>query len=194
MYEQANVKLSKEESELVQNREWILTKHAVIGKVVLLFGQLSEEFKLMMQDAGLNEVMLPEPKISKGEQYEKLPYVMLDFPRIFDKENVFAVRCFFWWGNFFSINLQVSGKFQEKYFSSVDDLAKFNDWMFCVNEDVWKHDFSTDNFLPFNAINANEHLNRNFIKTAKKIPLSEWNNAYSFYKKSFSDIISNLAS
>jgi hypothetical protein len=166
----------------------------VIEKVVLLFGELSEEFKLMIQDAGLYEALQPEPKISKGEQYERLPYVMLDFPRIFDKENVFAVRCFFWWGNFFSINFQVSGKFKEKYFSSENDIVKFKEWMFCVNEDPWKHDFNPNNFLPFDQINSNQQLKRSFIKTAKKIPLSEWNNAYSFYKKSFSEVISNLTS
>ena len=41
------------------------------------------------------------PKISRGEQYLGLPYVMLDYPRIFSKENVFAIRTFFWWGNYF---------------------------------------------------------------------------------------------
>ena len=49
------------------------------------------------------------PKIAKGENYLQLPYVLLDYPRCFDKENIFAIRTMFWWGNFFSITLHLSG-------------------------------------------------------------------------------------
>jgi len=191
---QANVKLSKEEWELVQNTEWILTKHAIIQKVISMFGQLSEEFRNVIQDAAITEFISPEPKISKGEQYEKLPYVMLDFPRVFDKENVFAVRSFFWWGNFFSINLHVSGKYKERFFSSEKKLEQFKSWSFCISEDPWRHDFSVNNFLPFAEVNIKEQLQRPFIKIAKKIPLSEWNNVYDFYRNNFGELFRNLVS
>ena len=59
------------------------------------------------------------PKISKGENYKDLPYVMLDYPRCFQKEKTIAIRTFFWWGNFFSINLQLSGEYKEQALPSL---------------------------------------------------------------------------
>jgi len=67
-------------------------------KAVQFFGDTSEQFKLLVQQnpALANEAACAiAPKISKGENYEGLPWVILDFPRYFDKENVFAIRCFF---------------------------------------------------------------------------------------------------
>jgi len=109
-----NVELSKNELELVSSSEFILTKNRIIEKVYNLFGALSEQYK-----AALNEhreilpvdIFKTPPKIYKGENYLSLPYVMMDYPRMFSKEDVFAIRSFFWWGNYFSITLQLSGKY-----------------------------------------------------------------------------------
>ena len=109
-----NVELSKNELELVTSSEVILTKNRIIEKVYLLFGSLSEEYRRLLQAHSSKlapEVFQQSPKISRGEQYLGLPYVMLDYPRIFSKDDVFAIRSFFWWGNHFSIRLQLSGKY-----------------------------------------------------------------------------------
>ena len=39
------LRLSAEEMELVNNREWILTKHRVIKKVYEMFGEINEMMK-----------------------------------------------------------------------------------------------------------------------------------------------------
>ena len=38
------------------------------------------------------EMLFHSPKISKGENYKGLPYVMLDYPRCFGKTDIFAIR------------------------------------------------------------------------------------------------------
>jgi hypothetical protein len=108
------IHLSILETELIQNKEWILTKRKIIEKVYLLFGSTHDSYKEILK----NEQLLPEPhyknitgKISKGENYHGLPYVILDYPALFSKEDIFAVRTMFWWGNFFSISLHLSGKY-----------------------------------------------------------------------------------
>lgn len=195
----ANVKLSQEESELVQNTDWILTKQSVIEKVVMLFGEVSEAYRHLVTETrngneDLHIFLKPEPKISKGEQYERLPYVMLDFPRVFDNENVFAIRSLFWWGNFFSINLHVSGIYREQFFSERIQAEKFKDWFVCIHEDPWQHHFRSDNFRPLTEVGADALSKKDFIKLAKKIPLTEWNSAYSFYQNAFREILHNLVS
>jgi hypothetical protein len=85
----AKVTLSPKELELVNNADWILTKNAVIGKVYELFGQLSEYIVAeLAKHPSLTEqgIDFRSPKISKGEQYEGLPWVMLDHPRHFTNE------------------------------------------------------------------------------------------------------------
>ena len=108
----ANVKLSKNELALVTDASVILTKNNIIAKVYRLFGMLSDEWRnYAVERKGIlpAEIFAVGPKIYKGEQYLGLPYVMLDYPRVYTHAHVVAVRGFFWWGNFFSITLHVSG-------------------------------------------------------------------------------------
>src|SRR5947209_5415196 len=113
-----NVELSKTEMEIVANSEFILTKNRIIEKVYNLFGSLAENYKLVLNEH-INElpaeVISTTPKIYKGENYLGLPYVMMDYPRLFLKTDIFAIRSLFWWGNFFSITLHLSGKFLADY-------------------------------------------------------------------------------
>ena len=81
----AKVTLSPKELELVNNADWILTKNHIIGKVYDLFGELANHYRqeFTTYKSFQHEVAFDiPPKISKGEQYEQLPYVMLDFPKI----------------------------------------------------------------------------------------------------------------
>ena len=120
----AKVTLSTKEWELVNSTDWILTKNQVIDKVYRLFGQQSEQYRTELAKYPLLtelRIDLNSPKIAKGEQYRGLPWVMLDHPRHFTVADTFAIRSFFWWGNYCSITLQLSGKFQEKFIGSIKD-------------------------------------------------------------------------
>src|SRR5437868_14845354 len=119
-----NVELSKNELELVTNADVILTKNSIIEKVYALFGLLSEEYKIILLQHSHHlpaEIFNKAPKIYKGEQYQSLPYVMMDYPRCFYKDDVFAIRSFFWWGNYFSITLQLSGQYLKMF---ADNITK----------------------------------------------------------------------
>ena len=117
MMEKTKIALSAKELELVCNKEWILTKHAIVQKVITLFGRALEDMQQQVEQRihGLPAAVNGQsPKISKGENFQSLPYVMLDYPRYFHKENTLAIRTFFWWGNFFSVTLHLSGEHKEK--------------------------------------------------------------------------------
>src|SRR3982750_1106316 len=114
----ANVKLSNAELLLVCDEQFILTKNSIINKVYQLFGALSENF---IEQAKSKPEIFPvevsgtSPKIFRGENYRNLPYVLLDYPRFFSREKTFAIRCFFWWGNLFSITLHIAGEYFSRY-------------------------------------------------------------------------------
>ena len=56
MTQKTKIDLSASELELVCNKEWILTKHIIIGKVYLLFGALSLSMQRYVQQ---NKATLP---------------------------------------------------------------------------------------------------------------------------------------
>ena len=194
---EAKIHLSKLETELIKNKEWILTKQAVINKVYTFFGELNEMYKQILQE---DDVFLTRfyknvnGKISRGENYEGFPYVMLDYPASFSKENILAIRTMFWWGNFFSITLHISGetyRLKENFPQLLIYLRK-NNFFVCVNEKEWYHNFEVSNYIPAKELDAQqlEQISaRNFFKISKNLKLSKWNEAPQFLEKAFREII-----
>lgn len=198
----ANVKLSKNELLLIENAEVILTKNRIIGKAMDLFGILSDVFRESIKENGNylpKEVITIAPKIYKGEQYLGLPYVMLDYPRCFIKDDFFAIRSLCWWGNFLSIQILISGKYKYPFGENIlqyfiENEIKCKEWFISVHPDPWHHHFETTNYIAATTSNLAELQAKpnSFIKLAKKIPLSEWERSLDFFTNNFNDLIINI--
>ncbi len=180
----AKIGLSAEELRLVTDPSFILTKNAIIEKVFDMFGELT----LRMQQAvkpfsyEWNEVLEISPKISRGENYLGLPFVILDYPRYFRPHDIFAIRTMFWWGNFMSITVHLKGNYREHYHQRIiEEFPNLCEQGFytAVGMDEWEHHFGEDNYIPVSLIEPDEWLElydaRNFTKLAVKFPLEEWN-------------------
>lgn len=193
--------LSDEELQLVNNPDWILTKRIIIEKVNQFLGALSENQKAVIE----NEknwlplaVVQSTAKISKGENYLQLPYLLLDYPRCFDGENIFAVRTMFWWGNYFSITLQLSGIYKQMFQKKIveyPDLAKQH-FFICINENQWHHHFGADNYIAVKQL-ANKDLQdiilkKQFVKLSLNFSLQQWNDIPALLDNSFKKIIEIL--
>lgn len=188
MQEKANVSLSAFEQQLVNDPAWILTKNRIIEKVYLLFGHLSEQYvqSALAQTLPVTVTTIA-PKISKGENYEGLPYVMLDYPRCFSKDDVFAVRTFFWWGHFFSITLQLKGTYLQQYLPALlanKKILTTNDvWMNVGNEE-WQHHFRSSN-MQLLQTHAEALEEKQVLKLAFQCSLNDWDNAETILTKKF---------
>ena len=164
----AKLQLSAEEMRLVADPAWILTKNSVIRKAVEMLGELSGEWR----------VLLPwdsDPKISRGEQYKGLPWVMLDYPRTFGREDVLAVRTMFWWGHGFSVTLHLKGKYLRTYLPVIRlrmaelEAAGFGPGM---AEDEWEHEHTPGQWedmgtLPFLKLSATVGFGASELLTGK---------------------------
>ncbi|RXK59274.1 hypothetical protein ESA94_14125 [Lacibacter luteus] len=188
MQEKANVSLSAFEQQLVNDPAWILTKNGIIEKVYALFGNLSEAYKQTVQLLPLPaEISAAGAKISRGENYEGLPYVMLDYPRCFGKDDVFAIRTFFWWGHFFSITLHLKGTYLQQYNTSLlkneETLIENDVWVNTGNEE-WQHHFRSNNMQ---LLKNNSALlqNKQLLKLAFVCSLNDWDNAEEILMKKF---------
>jgi hypothetical protein len=182
---EAKIRLSPKEEELIHNTEFILTKNEIIKKVNLLFSGILEQQKKITAELSLPvNILTTPPKISKGENYRGLPYLVLDYPRLFEKEDVMAVRTMFWWGHFFSTTLHVSGLFKNKLEKRIEagyDLFATNNFFCCVNSNQWQHHFESNNYRKIDEINKDDFSKvigeKSFIKIAAKTLLSPWDKA-----------------
>ncbi|MEO6547236.1 MAG: hypothetical protein ABIN94_04530 [Ferruginibacter sp.] len=202
MSDKTKIELSEKELELVCNKEWILTKRNIIEKVYQLFGELAT---LMREQVIESAAVLPQlviqgnARISKGENYLGLPYVMLDYPRHFTKDETLAIRTMFWWGNEFSIHLHLSGRCMQyalpRLITAFSTLKNNNYWV-CINEDPWQHHFEAGNYeLLENQTQGSFSLllqGKPFIKIAKRISLVDWGDASQLLGLRFKELITLL--
>ncbi len=84
--------------------------------------RLMEEIRLaLLEEIRPEELLAPSTtdflkgQIAKGENYEGYPYVMLDFPKHFSKENIFTFRTLFWYGHTLIFSVIVAGTYLETY-------------------------------------------------------------------------------
>lgn len=140
-----------------------------------MLGEVDKEIKSRYFDS-LRKMLAIEQipsKISRGENYLGQPYVILDAPNLFSKQNIFAIRNFIWYGNYAASFFMVSGIYLEKIKSDLHTSQTPPDNLFvCINKDPWHHQFTNDNMkLLENPEELITHTD--FLKLGIKHPLSD---------------------
>src|ERR1700748_624599 len=142
----AKIQLSSTELELVTDTRWILTKNSIIERLVEGLAALSESYRPIWEGAVLPGGPYPtSPKVSRGENYKGLPWIVLDYPRIFGREDVLAVRTLFWWGHYFSVTLHLRESHKDALLPSLRarlPLLADAGFHICVSEDEWRHELA----------------------------------------------------
>lgn len=205
----AKIQLSTEELSLVQNAHWLLTKNTIIEKVYTLFGDIAHQslsrFSGMRDNFNANpaillsEALIPSPKISRGENYGGLPWVMLDYPRLFNRQDTFAIRTLFWWGHFFSVTLHLKGRYKQQYQQNLLTnlpLLASRQFYLCVSGDEWRHEFEEDNYKPLTQLNSSAVeeilLANDFCKLSAKISLPHWNRSKELIIDLYETIVTSI--
>lgn len=181
----SKIQFSKDELDLVKNSSWILTKNLIIDKIVEGMGELSVRMTEMVatMDLYFDEVIKNAgPRISRGERYQGLPWLVLDYPRTFGKQDIFAIRCFFWWGRHFSISIHCRGKYLPELtrgiLANTDPLREGN-YFLSTTGDEWVHDLEANphqSIKFFRKDQLAEKLDKpQFIRLGCLIPLDQWN-------------------
>ena len=174
----SKIRLSNAEKELFCDAQVILTKNSIVQKTIAL---LEEVQKVLIEE---NYEHSSTPKISKGENYLGLPYVILDYPRIARDKNLFFIRSMFWWGNFFSSTLQLSGEYKQQYAINLEkayERLKEKNYFIGVNTDPWLHHFEEDNYKKICSLSKEVYVTileeMPQIKIAACWPLDDWDSA-----------------
>jgi hypothetical protein len=161
--DETKIQFSDAEMQLMCDPAIILTKNKVITRLIEMFSALqNRQREHAGYYNGLENILQVNPKITRGENYLGLPFVILDYPRLFDGKNIFAIRTMFWWGNFFSVTLHLSGEEKSKALLAIENaygLLASKHFFIGVCEDPWQHHFDETNYLPVGSINASTFIN-----------------------------------
>lgn len=115
----------------------------------------SEDTAGLLRRNELQELGRNGPKISRGENYKGFPWVVLDYPRSFGREDVFAIRSLFWWGHYFSVTLHLKGRYKEICLpairSRISVLAAAG-FHICISADEWRHELAADHYSPLEGM------------------------------------------
>jgi hypothetical protein len=178
--------LTVQEKALVADAAWILSKNAVMEKAAGLMGSLQEQLgglpSVLQFPYYPSHTLEQGPKISKGENYLGLPYVILDYPRHFSREDVFALRTMMWWGNFFSCTLHVAGsskmRLHSRLIRAASERTGGTGWLICDHQDEWQHHGEPGYYIPLEGMGIQTLAllveQRTFFKLSLRIPLFQW--------------------
>lgn len=162
---------------------------------MLLLGELKQDY-----DELLKGVVLPEGtasgKISRGENYKGLPWMMLDHPRYFKEKEALAIRSFFWWGNYFTISLQLSGvekaKATPRILESFKELRK-QAFYICIHKNPWQHDLAKKYYRSLKKMKGEEFREiintKDFIKLTAKVKLKKWEKGRKEMRERFGELV-----
>lgn len=165
---------------IMKDTDFLLAKREITVKITGIFEELAKILSSEQVYESLSEklnIQFQGAKISKGENYRGLPYIVLDHPRFFDKNNIFTFRTMFWWGNSYSFTLHVQGKFLEAI--KKDSFKKLKDFSKTIyisaGNSPWEYHYEEENYILLNRENAeklfNESLAKGFIKHSRRMEI-----------------------
>jgi hypothetical protein len=193
--EVSKIRLSPSEKEMVSSAAMILTKNSIIKKAIGVLEIVQDEITRYAGPFDW-EIFRISPKISKGENYEGLPYAILDYPRLSKNNDLFFCRTMFWWGNFFSSTLHVSGDYKKLVVRNSDQVFRSlanRHFYIGIGTDPWVHHFGKENYQALSEMRLDEFKSlidtAAHIKIAAKFPLDEWENAAILLSESWRDLI-----
>jgi len=186
------MQLTDKELLILQDTDFLLTKVILLEKMTKLFEQTREELKQCVENSNFSfpdGTDLLSGKISRGENYKGLPYLVLDYPTLFSKNSTFAFRTMCWWGNFFSSTIHLEGIALINYKNSIINnlhMLLQKDIYICVADNPWQYHYNEDNYLPLSNAHNDFISNCEFLKLSKKIELKNWNDVPKFSADFFS--------
>jgi hypothetical protein len=200
MAQVTKITFSSTELDAILQPDFFYTKYSALQKVMELLAETERNLRnIIEQQENIKEhTNVVSPKIFRGENYKKLPYVVLDYPRRFSTETVFAFRTMFWWGKEFSFTLHLQNKALDHFRNSIVKnipLLKGKQFYFSVFKTPWEYHFETDNYLPLDELLEQPDftarlLSAPFIKLSRRIPISEFENVPEFAGETLKELLS----
>ncbi|MBC7383301.1 MAG: hypothetical protein H7296_09985 [Bacteroidia bacterium] len=152
-------KLTNEELELISGTYYPLLKKSAMEKVqaqLVILGEQLQQINLAEALGNVNGY-----KISRGENYQDLPYIVLDYPKISGEGFKMLCRVVFWWGKYVGLQFFLN----QKYFQAdelIEQSTEINDLYVLINDQIWNNDINHQSFQLLKTMTKEE---KNALKT-----------------------------
>lgn len=192
------MKFNNKQLQLIQNTSFFEEKKRIFKSIEKEFGLISEEIKVIYQKYYQVIDFAPEQmnaKITRGENLNGLPFLLLDFPQYFSKAEIFSFRLLFWWGKGFTLFLHLKNdqlSAIQRYLHTNRAALKENDFYVSITGDEWEHDITQKNYKNISEFEGDETIN--FIKFAFPVPFTESNNLKTIVVEKVSQLLTLLSS
>jgi hypothetical protein len=165
---------SDNDLEIISSQDYIIRKNALIQSVNDTLLDLERRVSSTEIQNIIPEVLKDRRgKISKGENYHGMPWMVLDAPALFENRSILAFRHIFIWGHPFSFNLHVSGMFMDYLDMSKQNELKSRNWSFLIGEDAFINHFDPELFKPMSEFSPTIINKQGYLRLNKMIPLKE---------------------
>lgn len=131
-------KLSPSEKSVWEDSSFFEAKRTLSLKIADSLALLETELRRELSNGSAifpEKALQPAGKISRGENLEGYPYLLLDYPRLIQQENILLFRTICWLGHGCTASLIVKGAHRE-----IDSkkLAP-GEWLVAYGDDIWNN-------------------------------------------------------
>ncbi|MFA6259897.1 MAG: hypothetical protein WC760_00375 [Bacteroidia bacterium] len=160
--QKSTIKLTNHQLDFASSTEYPLLKHQIMEQVGLLLHDTANQ----LNDSDLFTTA-QHWKVTRGENYDKMPYLALDFPSVSHKSFPVLYRTLFWWGHYFSLNLLVRRELLTKQRIRLSVPA------YVLNgEDLWDNNVERS-YIKTAEIDLNS-LQGEYVRIAQTFPISAY--------------------
>ncbi len=180
--------LNNDEFNLIQSIWYPQVKKSATEKIKNQLFELGKQLEKDLPGFGF--------KISSGENYKDLPYMVLDFPKIGGHNFPMLFRTMFWWGKYVCFQIFLH---KETYRGGgnqwINHLAD-TDWILS-NENLWSNDIHSGDFILKQHIDLKEipQLPGEYFKIMRVIEMKKPDNlfeeAIGFYENFYEYLLSS---
>lgn len=168
---------SDKERAFMQQTDLLLTKRIIVDKWYACLEELRGKMLTELQHKPMPHLW-NDARTSRGENYQGLPYVILDHPRYFKGDDVFACRTMFWWGKYISYTLHLQGEMLSELKPLLQanwNALKGKQLFVSIGTKPFEHHFEADNYMLLDDVDDTESFlsDRQFVRIAYKIPITE---------------------
>lgn len=168
----SSFKLTNKEFELILDTEYPLLKKNVIEKIQAHLHQLGE--KLIKNPLITRPLYNQSFKISKGENYLNLPYLVLDLPKIDGNSFPILCRTMFWWGKYFSFNVFIrKDAYDMDTFEKKIKSQPIKGFHVLLSDKIWQQDLDSDDYSQVSEWPENMNTEGDYLKLSIKHPIDE---------------------
>jgi hypothetical protein len=135
-------KLTKHELDFASETEYPLTKQKIMHKIGLIMETAGLQIAGELTGNPLFEGA--HHKITRGERYKDMPYMVLDFPQIKGPAFPIVLRTMFWWGHYFSCSLILRTALVDPGIAAKAIPAMSKTKMMMSDQGLWEQELGTE--------------------------------------------------